>query len=132
MTDMPLTSFSDYDDEEEMPIESFSQMQEMPITSFRQVEKDEKQEQEGLTRNQILSNPEQMAAIRKYMVQRKGVGWENREDEELMDSYMGHMRFVNANDLRTVSEALYIQRATPEQKAAAADAYSVYDEMAPF
>lgn len=85
-----------------------------------------------LTREQILSNPEKVDAIRKYMVQRKSVDWETAEPEKLFDTYMGHMRFLNTNEMRTLSEALYIQRANDEQKATAANAYSVYDEIAPF
>ena len=93
---------------------------------------DIKEEAHGLTRQEIMSNPEKMSAIRNYMVQRKGVQWENRDIEELFDTYMTRMRNVNANEVSTVGEALYIQRATAEQKAAAAEAYNVYEEIAPF
>lgn len=126
MADMPITSFAD---EEEMPITSFSQEQEMPISSFREAEREDKV---SLTRDQILADPNKVKSLRDYMVARKGVNWETEDQDKLFETYMSHMRFVNTNDLRTISEAAYIARASDEDKAKAAAAYNVYDEIAPF
>lgn len=84
------------------------------------------------TRDQILQDPAKMDALRQYMVERKGVNWETEDPDKLFDTYMSHMRGVNTNELRTLSEALYINRGTDEQKAKAGAAYNIYDEMKPF
>lgn len=85
-----------------------------------------------ITQQEILSNPEKMAAVRNYMIDRKGVQWKDRPDEEVLDTWMGHMRFFNTNEIWTVGELRYTLGADDNQKQRVKAAYDVYDELAPF
>ena len=93
---------------------------------------DDQPDEEKLTTNQIVSNPAKMSQIRAYMIDRKGVEWNKKTDQETWDAYTTHMREVNTNELRTLGEAKYIQSADDKKKANAALAYSVYEELKPF
>lgn len=129
---LPIIGQEDEEDYTKLPVVSSPEEDDLYSLPISSPEEYAKEAAHGLTRNEIMSNAEKMESLRKYMVQRKGVDWENKNAEEVFDTYMTHMRNVNVNEVNTVGEALFIQRATAEQKAAAAEAYNVYEEIAPF
>lgn len=67
--------------------------------------------------------------IKQYMVERKGVDYSDKDDEEVVDDFVEHMRFFNTNVVSTAGEARFVSKATPKQKAIANKAYQVYDQL---
>ncbi len=67
--------------------------------------------------------------IKQYMIERKGVDYATRKDEEVVDDFVEHMRFFNTNVVSTAGEARFVSKATPKQKAIANKAYQVYDQL---
>jgi len=107
---------------------------------------------EFLTKDEILENPEQMAAIREYMVGRMGVqytaeeqkstvqiprgGGATREsiipampDAQVLDEFITHMRYMNTNELSTSGELIAVLRADEETRAKWGEAYSIYSQF---
>ena len=67
--------------------------------------------------------------IRDYMVERKGVDYKNMTDEEVIDDFVQHMRYFNANTVSTTGELRFINKATDAQKAKARKAYEIYEQL---
>ena len=67
--------------------------------------------------------------IRDYMVERKGVDYQDTNDEEVVDDFIEHMRFFNANAVSTAGEVRFISKADDMRKAKAAKAYQIYDQL---
>ena len=82
----------------------------------------------NLTQNDLLEY-ENINAIRDYMIRRKGVQYRDMEPEEVVDDFVGHMRFFNANVVSTGGEVRFITGASEEDKASAARAYELYDQL---
>jgi hypothetical protein len=89
-------------------------------------------DKKGLKRSEIAAIPEKVAAVRNYLVDRSGVQWEEKTDDEVLDRFFGHMRNVGVNEVHTIGEARYVMGANDEQKVRAAQAFTVWEEMAPF
>lgn len=85
--------------------------------------------EEPMNTSEFLQSKPHMDAIRKYMIDRRGVQWENRSDEEVLDKFMSHMRWVMGNEISTVGEARYITMADDEKRANAATAYQAIEDM---
>ena len=67
--------------------------------------------------------------IRDYMVERKGVDYKNMTDEEVIDDFVQHMRYFNANTVSTTGELRFINKASDAQKAKARKAYEIYEQL---
>ena len=67
--------------------------------------------------------------IRQYMIERKGVDYKDKAQEEVVDDFVEHMRFFNANVVSTAGEARFISKADDRQKKVAGNAYQIYDQM---
>lgn len=89
-------------------------------------------DRQTITQSNILSNPEKMASVRNYMIDRKGVQWKDRPDEEVLDTWMEHMRWWNTNEIGTVGELRYTLSADDNRKQRAKAAYDTYDELGSF
>ena len=50
-----------------------------------------------------LKKYEYLTPIRSYMVDRKGVDYKDKKDDELIEDFIQHMRYFNANDSCTNS-----------------------------
>jgi hypothetical protein len=85
-----------------------------------------------VTKDMIRSNPEKMAAVRDYMIDRRGVQWRERSDEETLDTFVNHMRFVNTNEVSTIGEVRYTLSADEQRKEKARKAYEAYDVLSNF
>ena len=49
---------------------------------------------------------EYLTPIRSYMVDRKGVSYKKKSDEEVIEDFVQHMRYFNANSVSTTGELL--------------------------
>jgi len=84
---------------------------------------------DGPLKQRDLLQLDNLNAIRAYMVDRRGVQYRDMEPEEVIDDFMQQQRFFNANMVSTAGEVRYITNATDEQKARAARAYELYDNL---
>lgn len=81
-------------------------------------------------RNQdILANPTQMKSVRDYMTTRMGDYYKTASNEDVLDDWVDHMRWVNTNEVNTVGEARNVLSLEEKDKPVYADAYRLYDEM---
>jgi len=76
-----------------------------------------------------LKKGENLNKVRTYMIGRKGVDYKTMDADQAVDDYVEHLRFFNANTVSTAGEVRYINKATPEQKEAARQAYELYDRL---
>ncbi len=86
--------------------------------------------QDKLSKRDLLL-PENMAVIRRYMTDRYGADMVGRytNDKQLMERYVDSLRFFNGNVVGTIGEATWVADASEESKAAAADAYDLFDRL---
>ena len=97
---------------------------EAPSAPLPTINKDEK-----LKVNDIVDNDAYVDKIRDYMVDRKGKQFLTMDKEELVDTFVGHMRYFNTNEMFTIDEARYVATADGDKKAVAGDAYKIYDRL---
>lgn len=83
------------------------------------------------SREELLSSTADITAIRDYMVRRKGVQYKDKDDEELLDDFITHMRYVNVNEVSTAGEWNYVRHAEEADKTAAGNAYLAYEKLSP-
>ena len=76
-----------------------------------------------------LEKPEYINAITDYMIDRKGKHMAYKNKEDVVDAFMNHMRFFNTNEAFTLAEALYINKADPQQLERAGKAFDIYDQV---
>ena len=67
--------------------------------------------------------------IRDYMVARKGVDYNNVDDDKLVDDFVEHMRYFNANTVSTAGEVRFVSKADEAAKLKAKKAYQIYDQL---
>ena len=58
-----------------------------------------------------LMKYEYLTPIRSYMIDRKGVGYRNKDAEEVIEDFVQHMRYFNANSVSTTGELRFINKA---------------------
>ena len=87
------------------------------------IDKNETLKKEDLKKYQYL-NP-----IRQYMVERKGVDYQDLPDDEVIDDFVQHMRYFNANTVTTAGELRFINKGNDARKAKARKAYQIYDQL---
>ena len=76
-----------------------------------------------------LTKYQYVTPIRSYMMERKGVDYKNKSDEEVVDDFVQHMRYFNANTVTTTGELRFINKADEKTKAKAAKAYEIYEQL---
>ena len=76
-----------------------------------------------------LESPDYINDIKDYMIDRKGKHMSKKKPEEIVDAFMNHMRFFNTNEAFTLAEAMYINKADPQQLARAGKAFEIYDKV---
>lgn len=67
--------------------------------------------------------------IRDYMIERKGADYIDAPDEEVVDDFVQHMRYFNANSVSTAGEVRFIGKANDARKEKARRAYEIYDAL---
>jgi hypothetical protein len=83
----------------------------------------------GLMADELRNNPQTMEDIREYMIYRKGQHMADLSDEELYDLWANHSRSFNTNEVTTVGELIWANRASEDQLAAADRAYRHWDSL---
>lgn len=81
-----------------------------------------------LKKNDLLSY-QYYEPIKQYMIERKGVDYQDKPKEQVVEDFVDHMRFFNANMVSTAGEARFVNKATDAQKAKAKKAYEIYDAL---
>lgn len=93
---------------------------------------DEKKAQDTsgtLSQADVLADPDKIGKVRDYMIARKGAEWREASDEDVLDQFVTHMRWVNTNELNTIGEARAVFGADEETKAKFGEGFKVYDEI---
>lgn len=70
-----------------------------------------------------------ISPIRDYMIARKGVDYNDIEDEKVVDDFVEHMRYFNANTVSTAGEVRFVSKSDESQKVVAKKAYQIYDQL---
>jgi len=76
-----------------------------------------------------LKKYEYLTPIRSYMIDRKGVGYKNKKDDEVIEDFVQHMRYFNANSVSTTGELRFINKANQRTKDTAGKAYQIYEQL---
>ncbi len=76
-----------------------------------------------------LKNPRYLNRIRDYMIDRKGVDYKTIEADDVVEDFVDHMRYFNANTVSTAGEVRFITKADAQQKEKARKAYEIYDQL---
>jgi len=67
--------------------------------------------------------------IREYMIERKGVDYKDLDADEVIEDFVDHMRYFNANTVSTAGEVRFISKADDVRKKKAERAYRIYDQL---
>lgn len=94
-----------------------------PVEDDFVLDKSQTLKKDDLTKYEFL-NP-----IRQYMIERKGVDYQTLPDEEVVDDFVQHMRYFNANSVSTAGEVRFISKADEQRKAKARKAYQIYEQL---
>ena len=76
-----------------------------------------------------LKQYQYLTPIRDYMIERKGVDYRTASDDDVIDDFVQHMRYFNANTVSTAGELRFINKANDKRKAKAAKAYQIYEQL---
>jgi len=76
-----------------------------------------------------LTQRQYLQPIRDYMIERKGVDYKDIADEKVVDDFVQHMRYFNANTISTANEARFVSKADENTKNKARRAYEIYDNL---
>ena len=77
----------------------------------------------------LVNNYEYLNPIREYMIERKGVDYKDKNAEEVVDDFVQHMRYFNANTVSTAGEVRFVSKADEQQKEKTKKAYQIYDAL---
>ena len=72
---------------------------------------------------------EYLTPIRSYMIERKGVDYKDKSAEEVVEDFVQHMRYFNANSVSTTGELRFINKANERTKQTAGKAYQIYEQL---
>ena len=72
---------------------------------------------------------EYLTPIRSYMIERKGVDYQDKNAEEVVEDFVQHMRYFNANSVSTTGELRFINKANERTKQTAGKAYQIYEQL---
>ena len=76
-----------------------------------------------------LKKYQYLQPIRDYMIERKGVDYKSIPDDEVVEDFVDHMRYFNANTVSTAGEVRFISKADEARKEKARKAYQIYDQL---
>ena len=76
-----------------------------------------------------LKQYQYLTPIRNYMIERKGADYKDKEAEEVIDDFVQHMRYFNANSVTTTGELRFINKADDATKRRAGKAYEIYEQL---
>lgn len=82
-----------------------------------------------LKKDDLKKNYQYLQPIRDYMIERKGVDYKDMEADEVVEDFVEHMRYFNANTWSTAGEVRFISKADDTRKNKAKKAYQIYDQL---
>jgi len=85
--------------------------------------------EQGRSADDIRASTGDMAAIRQYMMTRKGSQFRDVDDDTLYNQFINHMRFFNVNEVTTIGELRWLRGAGEEERIAAGEAYQIFDSL---
>ena len=85
--------------------------------------------EQTLTVDDIQKDYKYSQPIRDYMIERLGVDYRSKSDEQVVDDFVKHMRYFNANTVSTAGEVRFVTKANDRQKETARKAYQIYDQL---
>lgn len=85
--------------------------------------------EETLSVDDIRKDYKYNQPIRDYMIERMGVDYNDKSDEEVVDDFVKHMRYFNSNTVMTAGEVRFVTKANKRQKETARKAYQIYDQL---
>jgi len=85
--------------------------------------------EETLSVEDIRKDYKYSQPIRDYMIERMGVDYQTKSDEDVVDDFVKHMRYFNANTVMTAGEVRFVTKANKRQKETARKAYQIYDQL---
>ena len=80
-------------------------------------------------RKDDLKKSQYINPIRDYMIERKGVDYKTLSEDEVVEDFVDHMRYFNANTVSTAGEVRFVSKADEAQKEKARKAYEIYDQL---
>ena len=84
---------------------------------------------EATLKKDDLQRPQFLNRIRDYMIERKGVDYKMIQPEQVVDDFVEHMRYFNANTVSTAGEVRFVNKADDAQKEKARQAYEIYEKL---
>lgn len=85
--------------------------------------------EETLSVDDIRKDYKYNQPIRDYMIERMGVDYQTKSDEDVVDDFVKHMRYFNSNTVMTAGEVRFVTKANDRQKETARKAYQIYDQL---
>ena len=88
--------------------------------------------EDGSLTKDDLKQGKNVRDIRALMISRFGQDYRTtgtKSDDDVVEDFIGHMRWVEANVVKTAGEVRWISQATDDEKMLAQRAYSLYDQM---
>jgi len=85
--------------------------------------------EETLSVEDIRKDYKYSQPIRDYMIERMGIDYQTKSDEDVVDDFVKHMRYFNANTVMTAGEVRFVTKANDRQKETARKAYQIYDQL---
>ena len=83
----------------------------------------------GKLKKKDLYEASNLRTIRRYMVSRRGIQYNDKTEEDVVEDFVDHMRSFNTNIINTGGEVRHITNASQQDKAVAGDAYKLYDQL---
>ena len=83
----------------------------------------------GKLKKKDLYSTTNVNIIRDYMSRSKGEEYNKAEPDKVVEDFVDHMRWVNTNTVSTAGAVMFVSRGSQADKAAAGEAYKLYDRL---
>ena len=83
----------------------------------------------SLKKDDLKNNQQYLNSIRDYMVRRKGTDYKTLDPDTVVEDFVDHMRYFNANTVSTAGEVRFISKADEDTKFKAKKAYQLYEQL---
>ena len=82
-----------------------------------------------LKKDDLKNNTRYLQSVRDYMVRRKGADYKTLDADTVVEDFVDHMRYFNANTVSTAGEVRFISKADEDTKFKAKKAYQLYEQL---
>ena len=80
-------------------------------------------------KKQDLFKRDNINKIRNFMIDYRGVDYKKKDDEAVVEDFVGQMRWFNTNMVSTAGMVRHVYNADDKKKATANDAFKLYDRL---